>query len=81
MELVLNDEQMRIYQSKLDYVRDARIDMLSQDDVARICHQLDFDEAKINAKLATYVTESKYRVLEEFEWQTSLTPAEKKAAK
>ena len=41
---------------------------LDEDDVARICHQCDFNEDVIDQKLASYKTESKYAGLQEFEW-------------
>ena len=62
---------MRIYKAKLSYVEDKLGGRLDRDDVARICHLVDFDEGKIDAKLSTYVTDNKYSGLEEFEWQTT----------
>lgn len=44
---------------------------LDKDDVARICHDLNFDEEKIDEKLAGYATEKKYQGLEQYEWQTT----------
>lgn len=46
-----------------------------------MCHQCDFNEAKIDLKLAHYATDSKYKGLEEFEWQTTQTRADKEAEK
>jgi len=70
---------MRIYKAKLEFVDQNLKGRLDHDDVARICHLVDFDETKIDSKLASYITNEKYRGLEEFEWQTSKTPADKKA--
>lgn len=56
VELEANEEQLRIYNAKLDFVNQNLKGRLDVDDVARICHDLDFDEEKIDAKLATYAT-------------------------
>ena len=42
--LTLTDDQMVIYEAKKDYVRDNLSYKLDDDDIARICHQCDFDE-------------------------------------
>jgi len=62
---------MRIYNTKLEFVERELRGRLDRDDVARICHMYDFDEDKIDLKLTSYVTDGKYRGLEEFEWQTT----------
>lgn len=81
IELELNSAQLEIYNRKLAFVRQNMRGMLDEDDVARICHQCDFDEKAIDDKLSSYKTESKYAGLQEFEWQTTQTRAEKEAAK
>ena len=60
IELEANDEQLRIYHAKLDYVQRELRGRLDKDDVARICHDLDFDEEKIDLKIASYATDKKY---------------------
>ena len=42
--LTLTDDQMVIYEAKKIYVRDNLSYKLDDDDIARICHQCDFDE-------------------------------------
>jgi len=68
IELELNDVQHGIYTRKLNFVLENMRNMLDEDDVARICHQCDFDERRIEEKLASYSTDSKYQGLEEYEW-------------
>ena len=81
IQLTLSQEQMVIYEKKKDYVRENLSVKLDDDDIARICHTCDFDEQKIDQKLANYATKSKYQGLEEYEWQTTQTRAEKEAIK
>ena len=42
--LTLTDDQMVIYEAKKIYVRDNLSVKLDDDDIARICHQCDFNE-------------------------------------
>lgn len=70
IELTLTDEQYAILEAKKQYVREhlSYKLKLDEDDIARICHQCDFNEKLIDKKLANYATEKKYEGLEEFEW-------------
>lgn len=81
IELELNSAQLEIYNRKLAFVRQNMRGMLDEDDVARICHQCDFDEKAIDDKLSSYKTDSKYSGLQEYEWNTTQSRAEKEAAK
>ena len=49
IELSLNEQEMEIFNRKMAFVREnLRNSRLDDDDVARICHQCDFDEARID---------------------------------
>lgn len=46
--LTLTDDQMVIYEAKKKYVGEHLSVKLDDDDIARICHQCDFNEMKID---------------------------------
>lgn len=64
----MNDVEFEIFDRKKDYAKNNLKVKLDEDDIARICHQCGFDEAKIDVKLSQYKTNNKYEGLEEFEW-------------
>lgn len=68
IELTLTDEQMVIFEAKKAYAREHLSVKLDEDDIARICHTCDFNEALIDKKLEKYSTSSKYEGMEGFEW-------------
>lgn len=68
IELTLTDEQMVILEAKKAFARENLSVKLDEDDIARICHQCDFNEQRIDKKLESYATNKKYEGIEEFEW-------------
>lgn len=58
------------------YVRQ-NIKVLDDDAVARICHENDFSQPLIDNVLRKYLPDEKYKGLEEYEWNTTKTRAEK----
>jgi hypothetical protein len=48
IELTLTDEQMVVLEAKKAYAREHLSVKLDEDDIARICHQCEFDEARID---------------------------------
>ena len=68
IELTLTDEQMVIFEAKKEYARENLSVKLDEDDIARICHTCDFNEARIDKKLESYATNNKYEGMEAFEW-------------
>ena len=81
IELYLNEAELEILERKKTYVKVNLKAIIDEDDIARICHQCNFDESKIDAKLASFSTNKKYEGLEEFEWQTTQTRKEIQADK
>jgi len=55
IELTLNAVEMEIFERKKDFTKN-NLKVLDDDDIARICHQCGFDEAKIDIKLSQYKT-------------------------
>lgn len=63
------------------YVNENLAQVITGEQVVRICVDLDFDEAKINNTLRSYETDSKYKGLDAYEWSTAMSRADKKAEK
>ena len=68
IQLSFTQEQTTIFKKKKDYVcRNLLNVKLVDDEIASICHTCDFDEQKIDAKIAIIAAKSKHLVLEDSE--------------
>ena len=66
IQLSFTQEQMANFEKKKDYVgRNLLSIKLVDNEIASICHTCDFDEQKIDAKIAIIAAKSKHLVLKD----------------